>query len=520
MRHDTEVTRARRLCLVLGDQLDADAPLLGDLDPARDVVVMIETAAEARHVWSHRHRIALCLAAMRHFADALVAAGFAVHYVELADDCPDLAAGLAAAIARYRPDEVVLTEAGEWRVEAALRQACSDHGVGLRLLPDTHFHITREEFATFAAGRKRLRMEDFYRAQRRRFGVLMDGDQPAGGRWNFDADNREPLPRDGPGTLPRPPAFPPDATTAEVLAEVAERFANHPGELDGFDWPVTADDAALALERFIDDRLAGFGRHQDAMWRGEPFLWHSLLSPALNLKLLDPRRAIAAAEQAWRDGRAPLAAVEGFIRQVLGWREYMRGVYWLHMPGYAGLNHFGHRRDLPAWFWTGDTDMACLHHAIADTLRHGYAHHIQRLMVIGNFAVLAELEPRQVCDWFLAVYVDAIEWVELPNTAGMALFADGGIVGSKPYVASGRYIQRMGNYCGECRYRVDRRSGDDACPYNRLYWRFLARHRDTLGDNPRMRQVLANLDRWSADEVAAIMDSAAAFLATLTRDAR
>ena len=274
---------------------------------------------------------------------------------------------------------------------------------------------------------------------------------------------------------------------------------------------MTPEQAEVALGQFIEERLAQFGRYQDAMWQGEPFLYHALIAQALNLKLLDPRRAVDAAVEAWRAGRAPLAAVEGFVRQILGWREFIRGVYWLHMPKYAQLNHFEHDLPLPGFFWTGETDLNCLRQTIGDTLAHGYAHHIQRLMVVGNFALTAGLLPQAVCDWFLAVYVDAVEWVELPNTLGMALHADGGVVGSKPYAASGAYIRRMSNYCAGCRYDPGKRTGKDACPFNFLYWDFLARHRDAFAANPRMALAVKNLDRLDEEERRRVRAQAAAF---------
>jgi deoxyribodipyrimidine photolyase-related protein len=355
-------------------------------------------------------------------------------------------------------------------------------------------------------------MEFFYREQRRRFGILMEGGQPVGGTWNFDKENRGSFGRGGPVALPPWARFEPDDITRGALDAVAAHFPEHPGKLEPFRWPVTPAQARAALDDFITHRLPLFGRYQDAMWQGEPWLYHAGLSAALNLKLLDPRDAVHAAVAAWDAGAAPLAAVEGFVRQVLGWREFIRGVYWLKMPGYAELNHFGHQRPLPEFFWTGRTDLNCLRQCFSDTLENGYAHHIQRLMVIGNFALLAGLEPRAVCDWFLAAYTDAVEWVELPNTLGMALHADGGMVGSKPYVASGAYIKRMSNYCKGCSYDPGRRSGAGACPFNLLYWDFLVRHRTRLEANPRMALAVRNLDRIEATELARIRAAATDFL--------
>ncbi len=493
--------RIRDLILVLGDQLDAQHPAIVAGEPAHDRVLMIEARAEATHVPSHRQRIALFLSAMRHFAEALRARGWPVDYQDLEQDIPDLATGLRSAVEAWRPERVVVVEPGEWRVRVALERCCSDAGVPLVVQRDPHFFCSPAEFDSFAAGRKRLVMEHFYRHMRRRHRVLMNGDEPAGGRWNFDTSNRATFAREGPVGLPRPARAQPDALSRTVLAEVAREFPGHPGDLDSFAWPVTRRAALSALRSFVRDRLPGFGRHQDAMWGGEPFLYHSLLSSSLNLKLLNPREVIAAAVHAWREGHAPIESVEGFVRQILGWREFVRGVYWLHMPGYAKQNHYAHDRPLPGWFWTGQTDMACLSEVIGSTLHSGYAHHIQRLMVIGNFAVLAEVLPAAVCDWFLAVYVDAVEWVELPNTLGMALHADGGIVGTKPYVATGRYIQRMSNYCSSCRFDPGTRKGDNACPLTVLYWDFLRRHRQALGRNRRMGPILGHLDRMSGTEL-------------------
>ncbi len=332
--------------------------------------------------------------------------------------------------------------------------------MALTWLPDPHFLCTREAFARWAQGKRELRMEFFYRWQRKQQRVLLDAaGEPEGGQWNFDADNRSGFPKAGPGEIEPPASFAPDAVTRDVIALVQRQFPQHPGALDDFGWPVTRAQALQALHRFIDTRLAQFGRYQDAMWTGTPFGWHALLSTSLNLKLLDPREVVTAAEAAYRAGRVPLPSAEGFIRQVLGWREFIRGVYWHFMPQLAQDNHYGHRRALPRWYWTGDTQMACMRAVIGQTLQHGYAHHIQRLMVTGQFALLAQIAPQQVAAWYLAVYVDAVEWVELPNVAGMALHADGGRFTSKPYVASGQYIKRMSNYCAGCRYRPEERTG-------------------------------------------------------------
>jgi deoxyribodipyrimidine photolyase-related protein len=333
---------------------------------------------------------------------------------------------------------------------------------------------------------------------RRRHGVLMEGEQPAGGEWNFDSENRSSFGAGGPPPHRAPRAFDPDALTREVVELVNTRFANHPGTLDAFDWPVTSQQANEALADFVEHRLEQFGQWQDAMWTGEAWLFHSRLSAAMNVKLLSPRTVVAAAENAWRKGRAPLAAVEGFVRQILGWREYVRGVYWHFMPGYVERNALGAGQPLPAFYWSGDTEMVCLREAIGQTLRFGYAHHIQRLMVTGLFALLLGVRPREVHAWYLAVYVDAIEWVELPNTLGMSQYADGGVMASKPYAASGKYIQRMSNYCKGCRYDPGESLGPKACPFTTLYWDFLSRHEKLLSGNLRMGMQIKNLKRMDA----------------------
>ena len=499
----------RRLVLVLGDQLTLASPALADWDPACDRVLMIEAPGEATVVWSHRARIALFISAMRHFRDALRAAGFGVDYVGLGDsDEPTLADRLAQQLARLRPQTLRLLEPGEWRLQQDITAVARDAGVTLHLLDDPHFLCSRADFARwagkYAAG---LRMEFFYREMRRLHGVLLDKTtskvgEPEGGQWNYDAENRKGYPKAGPGLIPPPETFEPDALTREVFAEVERRFPDHPGALAHFAWPVTRAEALQALKTFVDSRLVHFGDHQDAMWSGTPFGWHSLLASSLNLHLLDPREVIAAAEAAYRDGRAPLAGVEGFIRQILGWREFIRGVYWLDMPGMAEANHFGHQRPLPRWFWTGDTKMACARDAIEQTLQYGYAHHIQRLMVTGLFGLIAEIDPKQVAAWYLAVYVDAVEWAELPNVAGMALYADGGRFTSKPYVASGAYIQRMSNHCDRCTYAPDAKAagktGRPLCPYTTLYWNFLDRHEVALSANPRTALMARNVARLDA----------------------
>ncbi|MEZ5740061.1 MAG: cryptochrome/photolyase family protein [Burkholderiaceae bacterium] len=505
----------RTLVLVLGEQLNLDASAFDDFDARFDAVWMAEVAEESTHVWSGKPRIAMFLAAMRHFAQALQAAGRPLHYTRLTATGPDgsLDAQLQADIERLRPARLVVTTPGDWRVLQQIKTVAQANRLPLEVREDRHFFVSIPEFAAHAKGRKTLRMEYFYREQRKRHRVLMQGQgkdsEPLGGQWNFDADNREAFGADGPGTVPPRTRFEPDAVTREVIALVNTRFSQHPGRLDGFAWPVTRDQALQALQVFIQERLALFGRYQDAMWPDDPWLYHAHLSAALNLKLLNPREVVAAAEAALHDGLAPLASVEGFVRQILGWREYVRGIYWTRMPGYAQLNALGAQQALPAWYWSGETDMACLHDALAQTLAHGYANHIQRLMVTGLYALMLGVVPQQVHAWYLAVYVDAVEWVELPNTLGMSQYADGGLLGSKPYIATGKYIQRMSPHCNGCRYDPAQRSGDSACPFTTLYWDFLMRHEAMLAKNPRMALQVRNVTRLTLEQRNAVTERAA-----------
>jgi deoxyribodipyrimidine photolyase-related protein len=506
------VAELRCLIIVLGDQLDADAAAFDGFDASADAVWMAEVAEESTHVWSSKPRTAMFLAAMRHFSLTLQARGRRLHYTRL--DAPNNAGSLPtqlqADIRRLKPARLVMTAPGDWRVLEAVKAVAASSGLPLDIREDRHFFGSVRDFAAHAKGRKALRMEFFYREQRKRHHVLMQGDEPVGGQWNFDADNREAFGPAGPGAVPPRAAFEPDAITREVIALVESRFADHPGRLDSFAWPVTREQALRSLQAFMQARLPLFGRFQDAMWPADPWLYHSHLSAALNLKLLNPREVVAAAETAYREGHAPLASVEGFIRQILGWREYVRGIYWTQMPGYLERNALDARQDLPAWFWTGATDMACLRDALAQTLEHGYANHIQRLMVTGLYALMLGVQPRQVHAWYLAVYVDAVEWVELPNTLGMSQYADGGVMASKPYVATGKYIERMSPHCKGCRYDPTQRGGDRACPFTTLYWDFLMRHETALAKNPRMALQVKNVARLTDAQKRAVHDRAAA----------
>jgi deoxyribodipyrimidine photolyase-related protein len=501
----------RRLCIVLGDQLDRDSAVFDDFDPERDAIWMAEVREESTHVWSHKARIAVFIAGMRHFARAQEDSGRTVHYRRLGrHEASSLGEALAEDIERLKPGQLRIVRPGDWRVREGLREVADEAGIELIECEDRHFLSSPEDFAGWARGKKELRMEYFYRQLRKKHDVLMEDGEPAGGQWNFDADNRGSFDKRGPGMLPPPLRFDPDPLTQAALRAVEEHFGDHPGSLEGFDWPLTPEHAELALEDFIRHRLPLFGKYQDAMWIDEPWLYHSRLSVAMNLKLLHPKKVIDAAVKAWQDGDAPLNAVEGFVRQILGWREYVRGLYWLRMPEYQDDNALGADAPLPDFYWTGDTDMECLRQAIGQTLRHGYAHHIQRLMVTGLFALLLGVRPKDIHAWYLAIYVDAVEWVELPNVIGMSQFADGGVMASKPYVASGKYIQRMSNYCANCRFDPAQSTGDKACPFTTLYWDFLERHRQRFSDHPRAALQWRNLQRLSDGQLRAIGAKAAA----------
>ncbi|VTS07089.1 cryptochrome/photolyase family protein [Tuwongella immobilis] len=501
----------RNLVVVLGDQLDRHSAALDGFDPAQDAIWMAEVAEESTHVWSHRVRIALFLSAMRHFCAEQRQLGRTVWYQSLdaAENTQTLAGELERSIREHRPQRIVWVEAGDYRVRESLTAVVQAANVPLDVRPDRHFFCSTEDFRKHAAGKKSLRLEFFYREMRRKTGILMDGKEPAGGAWNFDVENRGSFGKDGPKRVPQPARFPPDAITQAVLELVARRFPAHPGSLAAFDWPVTPAEAEAALEDFITHRLSQFGEYQDAMWTNQPLLYHSRLSAAMNLKYLHPKKVCDAAERAYRTGVAPLPAVEGFIRQILGWREYVRGIYWQYMPEYAERNALDAHQPLPKWYWTGETDYHCLRQAIRQTLDFGYAHHIQRLMVTGLFSLLLGVRPQEIHEWYLAVYVDAIEWVELPNVLGMSQFADGGTMASKPYAATGKYIQRMSNYCAGCRYDPTESVGSTACPFTTLYWDFIDRHQLMLSKNQRMVMQVRNLERMSADSRAAIRRQAA-----------
>lgn len=491
----------RRLVIVCGDQLDIDSSVFEDFDPAQDAVLMTEAYEEATYVWQHKRRLVFFFAAMRGFRAALHAKKYPLIYNFLADeDAPGtLTEGLTRAVDEHSPDDVVLARPGDYRVLEALT-AITD----VRLLEESHFLTTPADFNAFREGRKRFILEDFYRHMRRETGYLMDDSKPVGGEWNYDKENRDTFKKDGPGLLPRRESFPSSDETQAVIDMVEARFPDAPGSLEDFDEPVTREDALAALDDFISHRLREFGRWQDAMWEGDSTLHHSRLSAVMNVKLLNPREVCEAAVAAYHDGSVPLNSVEGFVRQIIGWREFTRGIYWAEMPKYAALNALDAHEDVPDFFWTGDTDMVCLNDALKKLLKTGYAHHIERLMLMGLYLQLHGTDPFKAHEWHMALYLDAIDWVSMPNMLGMSQHGDGGIVGTKPYCASGAYISRMGHYCGACRFDPKDSTSEKACPFTTLYWDFLARHEKQFATNGRMKLQIANLRRKDSDEVAII----------------
>ncbi|MBL55435.1 MAG: cryptochrome/photolyase family protein [SAR116 cluster bacterium] len=504
------------LILILGDQISPQISSLKAANKSEDIVLMAELRSETGYVKHHKKKIALLFSAMRHFAHELTTAGWQVDYhrFDPASACTNFTDAVQQAVNRHNPGKVIVTKPGEYRLAEEMSGWADVLPCAVSLCEDDRFFATTDEFAAWAEGRKQLRMEYFYREMRRKTGLLMQGDEPVGGQWNYDADNRQP-PKDG-LVIPPPTRFTPDDITKDVLALVEAEFSDHFGDLQPFDFAVTADQARQVLDEFIAQRLPQFGSYQDAMLADEPFMFHAHIGFYLNCGLLSPLEAVTAAEHAYFSGSAPLNAVEGFIRQILGWREYVRGLYWLKMPEYKTLNHLNATRPLPSFFWTADTDMRCLKTCVQDTRKFAYAHHIQRLMVLGNFALLAGLHPDEVNEWYLIVYADAYEWVELPNVSGMVLYADGGLLASKPYAAGGAYIDRMSDYCSSCRYKVKQKNGPDACPFNYLYWDFLIRHREKLNKNPRLGMIYRTLDKMGEDKQNTIRHDAALFLDKLS----
>lgn len=499
----------QRLGVVFGDQLSSAVIEALELDQDRDRILMMEVTDESTRTPSHLQRTVLFLSAMRHFARELRDKGWRVEYVPLTDGDNTGAFGseLGRAIERLIPESLAVVHPGSWDVMKLIESIRDESGLPTAIAEDPRFTCGLPEFEAWAKGRKQLTMEYFYRERRRVHDILLSTQgKPVGGEWNYDKDNRERF-KSKPD-VPPPPRFRPDTITKQVIQDVRETLPDLPGRMESFSWPVTRKQALKALDDFIEHRLPLFGAYEDAMWLGERVLYHSALSSSLNLGLLLPMECVDAAVDAYERKRAPLNSVEGFVRQLIGWREFVRGVYWTQGPRYPTRNALRQHGDLPEAYWTGETDMACLRDSVQSVLDTAYTHHIPRLMVLGNLALTSGVHPRQVSDWFLGMFVDGVEWATDPNVIGMAMHADGGVVGTKPYAASGKYISRMSNACKSCSYDLKSRSGDGACPYNVFYWDFLIRHRETFAANNRMAMIVKNVDRMEEGERAEITMSA------------
>ena len=503
------------LRLILGDQLSREISSLEGCDSSKDIILMCEIWNEATYVKHHKKKIAFLFSAMRHFAEELKASGYRVEYTKLndKDNTGFFKTEVERTLKKYKFDHIVVTHPGEYRVLQDIESWEAGFGIPVKIKLDNRFLCTTEEFSTWAKDKKQLRLEYFYREIRKKNSILMNGSDPVGGQWNYDSENRQP-PKSG-LEIPEPYSNDTDGITREVMDLVAERFSDHFGDLEPFYFAVTRDQALQALYLFIEHRLENFGTFQDAMIEGEPWMYHSHIGFYLNCGLLLPMECVRAAEEAYNQDKVPLNSVEGFIRQIIGWREYVRGVYWLKMPDYANENFFGAKRNLPEFYWTAETKMNCLHQCISETKKNAYAHHIQRLMILGNFALISGFDPVQVNEWFLIVYADAYEWVELPNVSGMILFADGGFLASKPYAAGANYINKMSNYCKNCNYQVTKKNGPNACPFNYLYWDFLVRNRDQLQSNHRVSMMYKTYDRMDEDKKNAIRHDSEQFLNAL-----
>lgn len=502
------MSKLRYLNLILGDQLDAKSLLFEDFNHQSDRLWMAEVTAESTDYLSSKQRTVLFLSAMRHFAEQLKSDNYPLLYWSLSDKHNRFYDALSATLKLDSFEKIRCVLPGDVRVINELQQCARDFNIEIEWLADQHFISEKGEFKAWLADRKQPRMEYWYRQLRKSRQILIEDDEPVGGQWNFDKDNRKSFGKTGPSKMPEPLLFEADNITRQVILDMEKYLPDLYGNIEQFNWPVTRQQASAALKDFIQHRLKHFGDYQDAMWADEPWLYHSRLSTCLNLKLLSPKEVIAATEQAYRDKHIPLNAAEGFIRQILGWREYVRGLYWSYRDDWLKMNALNARRNLPALYWDAGTDMTCLHQSVKQVLDHGYGHHIQRLMVTGLFALLWGVKPKAIHEWYLAMYVDAVAWVEIPNTLGMSQYADGGIVGSKPYIASGAYINRMSNYCQSCPFDPKQASGDNACPITTLYWHFVDRHQDLLSKNPRLGMQVKNWYNKSQDEQQAISQRA------------
>lgn len=491
-------TKTKTIRLILGDQLN---PLHSWFEHQHDDVlyVMMEVRQETDYVLHHAQKIIAIFAGMREFARRLQLHGHRVHYLRIDD--PDnrhaIDENIKMLASAYQASQFHYQAPDEYRLDQQMYAFSQASDLQCHMFDSEHFYTQRDTAGIIFEGRKKWLMEHFYRQMRTEHHVLMDDKKPAGGEWNFDHDNR----KSWPGLPWEPEDFRPQHNHLVLWESIQNAGVKSFGESNAaqFSWPLHREEALLQLHAFIRLALPHFGQFQDAMsskaWR----LFHSLLSFALNTKMINPQEVVNEVEAAWQRGEVPIAAAEGYIRQIIGWREYVRGVYWHFMPDYAQENVFEHQTDLPSWFWTGKTKMRCLSHAIGQSLEQAHAHHIQRLMVIGNFSLLAGLHPQRVHEWYLGVYIDAFEWVELPNTLGMSQYADGGVLATKPYVSSAAYIDRMSDYCKGCHYDKKQRTTDNACPFNALYWDFFSRNETQLSNNPRIGMVYPQLRKMTEE---------------------
>lgn len=503
------------LRLIFGDQLNQNISALTDCAKERDLLFMSEIKEEASYVKHHKKKLVFIFAAMRNFAQQLQQQNYQLIYqqYDAQQQAQSFFAKIKQQVAEHNISKIILTEPSEYRLLAEVESWSERLAIPVEIRADNRFLATKAEFAAWAKGKKELRMEYFYRQMRRKYNILLHGDHPEGGKWNYDSQNRKTPKKDH--QVPQPYQASENQYLAPVKKLVAENFADHFGDIEPFHFAVDRTGALAALEYFLANNLKDFGDYQDAMLEAEPWLHHSHLGLYLNIGLLTPLECIRRAEFAYHNGEAKLNAVEGFIRQIMGWREYIRGIYWLKMPEYEQLNFFAAKRKLPEFFWNAETKLNCLKTTITDTKKHAYAHHIQRLMIIGNFALLTELAPEEVNEWFMIVYFDAYQWVELPNVTGMALYADGGIVASKPYISSGSYINKMSDYCKNCSYKISKKTGEEACPFNYLYWNFLIKHQAKLKNNQRMGMIYRVLSKFSAEQIQEIQHSSTRFLKQL-----
>lgn len=510
-----EKKRSRSLRVILGDQLSHSISSLERCDKNHDVVFLCEHWGEFKNVAHHKKKIAFLLSARRHFANELESCGYFVVYKKLEDknNSGDFEREIDKVLSENSFDKIIISHPNDFSMHQFFLNLSARLSIPIEICEDKRFYCTPKEFSDWAADRKHMRMEFFYQYMRKRHAVLMDGNEPEGGNWNYDSQNRKTA--KSKLKIPIPYNNKPDAITKEVMNLVSEYFSDNFGDIEPFYFSVTAKQARQALHKFIEQRLANFGDYQDAMLENEPWMYHSHVSFYLNSGLLLPIECVNSAENAYKLGSAPLNAVEGFIRQIIGWREYVRGIYWLKMPKYRQVNYFNAKNKLPNFYWTGNTKMNCLQQSILQTKKYAYAHHIQRLMVLGNFLLLLGTDPDEVNEWYLIVYADAFEWVELPNVSGMILYADGGYLASKPYAASGSYINKMSNYCHNCHFNVNKKTGDDACPFNYLYWNFLDKNRSKLEMNHRMRMIYHLYDKFDETKRCEIQTSSKNFIKCL-----